>query len=54
VFRAPLEADTFALLTTSGDDLLLVRTDALYLGREPAGPPKLLAFLIEKPHVSHR
>lgn len=48
VFRVPLEADNFALLTTSGDDLLLVRTDAFYLGREPARPPELLAYSIGK------
>lgn len=46
IFRAPLPSDNFGLLVTSGDDLLLVRTGALYLGREPAVEPELVAYSI--------
>lgn len=48
VFRVPLEADNFAWLGARGDDLLLVKTDAFYLGREPGRPPQLVGYSIDK------
>lgn len=47
VFRVPLDSDNYELLRLKGDELLLVRTAAFHLGKEPATDAELIAYSIE-------